>query len=234
MKSCLDQCPEASALLPGSLPLPAHLLRMPPAHARRYLSADELPDEAAPLGAPYVVGWGYLLSRDAAQLVLGRAAQYSRCAACPAAARAGGGAGDAERCASCAGVAVPAWWGRLPWEDVMVGALLRGEVEAVDHPGFLAPHMSCPPDAVVSTTLSLLAPPPCLRRRACSARTERLQAPADAHHRPLSLPTACRPSTWTGRRPPCSTGCTSRSWPGAGAGAAPACAAVWRASSPTT
>ena len=25
---------------------------MPPAHARRYLSADELPDEAAPLGAP--------------------------------------------------------------------------------------------------------------------------------------------------------------------------------------
>jgi hypothetical protein len=46
-------------------------------------------------------------------------------------------------------VSVPAWWGRLPWEDVIVGALLRGDVELFDHPGFRAPYKTCPADTLV-------------------------------------------------------------------------------------
>lgn len=46
--------------------------------------------------------------------------------------------------------AAPAWWGRLPWEDVVVGALLSGRVALIDHPGFSHPFMACHADTVVS------------------------------------------------------------------------------------
>lgn len=44
----------------------------------------------------------------------------------------------------------PAWWGHIPWEDVVVGALLMGHVEVTDHPGFKHPFMACDNSTVVS------------------------------------------------------------------------------------
>lgn len=50
---------------------------------------------------------------------------------------------------STAGGVIPPWWGILPWEDVMVGALLKGEVEITEHHGFLQAHQSCSRTMVV-------------------------------------------------------------------------------------
>jgi hypothetical protein len=122
-----------------------------------YLSQQELPDEVAPLGTPYAVGWSYLMSRDVALLVLQQAALYEADDGGASSASAGGegrraryGIGSgATGAGSGSNTSRPAWWGRLPWEDVVVGALLRGAVALYDHPGFMAPYMSCPDDMLV-------------------------------------------------------------------------------------
>ncbi|GLC69407.1 hypothetical protein PLESTF_000826600 [Pleodorina starrii] len=91
-----------------------------------YLSPSELSDDEAPLGVPYPVGWMYVMSRDTAERALAKAVHYSREPS-----------------------TAPAWWGRLPWEDVTMGALLWGEVPLRNHPGFKHPFMACGDDTVV-------------------------------------------------------------------------------------
>ena len=39
--------------------------------ARWYVSFEELSDQEAPYGVPYVAGWGYIMSRDVVQHALG-------------------------------------------------------------------------------------------------------------------------------------------------------------------
>lgn len=78
------------------------------------------------MGAPYPVGWAYAMSRDVAHKTLGLAVRFTR-----------------------QPDAAPRWWGRLPWEDVTMGALAQVcGVPLLNHPGFKHPFMSCGPDTV--------------------------------------------------------------------------------------
>ena len=45
---------------------------------RRYVSREEMPDKDAPLGQPYLAGWGYILSRDVAEHLLRRVDRLTR------------------------------------------------------------------------------------------------------------------------------------------------------------
>ncbi len=45
---------------------------------RRYVSREEMRDEDAPLGQPYLAGWGYVLSRDVAEHLLRRVDRLTR------------------------------------------------------------------------------------------------------------------------------------------------------------
>ncbi|KXZ53750.1 hypothetical protein GPECTOR_6g667 [Gonium pectorale] len=99
-----------------------------------YLSPEDLSDRDAPVGVPYPVGWMYVLSRDAAEAALAKAVRYSRFPS-----------------------SAPPWWGRLPWEDVTMGALLQGVVPLRNHPGFKHPFMPCLADTVAKH-LDNLAP----------------------------------------------------------------------------
>lgn len=90
-----------------------------------YLSEEDLPNElAAPVrGVRWASGWGYMLSRDLAHVVTRTAEVYS---AAPA--------------------RQPAWWGRMPWEDIMVAAVLRDVGARVHHhEGFRAAWNDCHP-----------------------------------------------------------------------------------------
>ena len=42
-----------------------------------YLSKQDLPDDLAPLGVRWVSGWGYILSRDLAELITNTALMYA-------------------------------------------------------------------------------------------------------------------------------------------------------------
>lgn len=94
-----------------------------------HLSEEDLPDELAEpvLGVRWASGWGYLLSRDLAQIVARTAEMY---AAIPS--------------------RKPGWWGRMPWEDVMVGAVLReAGARVYHHEGFRAAWNDCGPPTVL-------------------------------------------------------------------------------------
>ncbi len=101
-----------------------------------YLSEVDLPAEDCfgPLGARWASGWGYLMSRDVAQKVWDAAVNN----------------------AMATGVERPVWWGRLPWEDVLVATLLQSyhtdeneRVFASHHPGFKAAWDECDEDTVL-------------------------------------------------------------------------------------
>ncbi|KAG2496407.1 hypothetical protein HYH03_005634, partial [Edaphochlamys debaryana] len=85
-----------------------------------YLSPAELSDHEAPVGVPYPVGWAYVMSRDVAEVALEAAVRFN-----------------------VHPTSAPPWWGRLPWEDVTMGALLQGRVPLRNHEGFRHPFMRC-------------------------------------------------------------------------------------------
>lgn len=91
-----------------------------------YLTPDELPDELAPLGKKYHLGWGYMMSRDMMEHIAQHVAEF---------------AANPER--------RPAWWALLPWEDTLVGVLLADAVQLQNHPGFKAAWNGCSNDTVV-------------------------------------------------------------------------------------
>ncbi|PSC73855.1 putative beta-1,3-galactosyltransferase 16 isoform X1 isoform B [Micractinium conductrix] len=85
-----------------------------------YLSYKDLPDSHAPLGVRWCSGWGYLLSRDLAEFISNTAHMY---AAIPA--------------------KKPLWWGRMPWEDIMIAAMLKGVARVHHHDGFRSAWQGC-------------------------------------------------------------------------------------------
>lgn len=95
-------------------------------NSKWYLTQDELPDELAPLGKTYHLGWGYILSRDLAEHIAQHVADYTA---------------NPER--------RPKWWALLPWEDTLVGALLAGTAKVYNHDGFKAAWNACSNDTVV-------------------------------------------------------------------------------------
>jgi hypothetical protein len=107
-----------------------------------YLSSSDLPDDDCPLGARWASGWGYMMSRDVAQKAWDAAVQN---------AMAVGHNGDENSTESR-----PVWWGRLPWEDVLIATLLQSynsnekeRVVASHHPGFKAAWDDCDKDTVL-------------------------------------------------------------------------------------
>ncbi|CAD7696928.1 unnamed protein product [Ostreobium quekettii] len=95
-------------------------------HSKWYLTTDELPDELAPVGSKYPLGWGYIMSRDMVEHIAQRVADYTA---------------HPER--------RPKWWALLPWEDTLVGVLLADAVTLDNHPGFKAAWNGCSNDTVV-------------------------------------------------------------------------------------
>jgi Galactosyltransferase len=110
-----------------------------------YLSESDLPDEDCPLGARWTSGWGYMMSRDVAQKAWDAAVKNAM---------------------SSSIETRPVWWGRLPWEDVLIATLLQSygsdtsgenfeentnsEVVVVSHhPGFKAAWDACDKDTVL-------------------------------------------------------------------------------------
>lgn len=87
-----------------------------------YLSEDDLPDSHVDslLGVRWISGWGYLLSRDVAEVADSAASRY---ASQPSEA--------------------PKWWGRMPWEDILIAALLENRVTAHHHAGFKSAWDEC-------------------------------------------------------------------------------------------
>ncbi|GAB4823988.1 hypothetical protein N2152v2_011034 [Parachlorella kessleri] len=108
-----------SNVYPGFIPI-----RDP--KAKWYLSEEDLPDELAPLGTRWAAGWGYMLSRDLAEFVTNTALMY---AAVPS--------------------KKPPWWGRMPWEDIMIGAMLRDVARVHHHAGWKAAWQECESDSVL-------------------------------------------------------------------------------------
>lgn len=99
-----------------------------------YLPESDLPDSDCPLGSRWNSGWGYMMSRDVAQKAWDAAVKNAM-------------ASEPER---------PVWWGRLPWEDVLIAFLLQSyhsdEKEKVvlsQHPGFKAAWDDCDEDTVL-------------------------------------------------------------------------------------
>ena len=45
--------------------------------SRWYLTPDELPDELAPLGKKYHLGWGYIMSRDMMEHIAQHVAEFA-------------------------------------------------------------------------------------------------------------------------------------------------------------
>jgi len=91
-----------------------------------YLTEEELPDDVAPIGMTYLLGWGYMLSHDVAKYAVQRAANYTS---------------DP--------IGRPKWWALLPWEDTVVGALVADMVEWHNHWGFKSAWNGCSTDTVV-------------------------------------------------------------------------------------
>lgn len=86
-----------------------------------YLPEADLSDQDCPLGVRWASGWGYMVSRDVAQHAWDTAVEY----------------------ATAAPENQPPWWGKLPWEDVLMSALLREATPVSHHPGFKAAWDSC-------------------------------------------------------------------------------------------
>lgn len=109
-----------------------------------YLSKKILRDEDSPLGVRWASGWGYLMSRDVALQVwrstIRNALLYSL--------------------TTDNGWKRPPYWGKLPWEDVLVAALLsdnqelessgqKVSIKLSHHPGFKAAWDGCDEDTVL-------------------------------------------------------------------------------------
>lgn len=92
-----------------------------------YLSEKNFPDEISPSGTRWISGWGYIMSRDIASIVLDKSLANAK-------------ASPEQR---------PPWWGRLPWEDVVVAALLKNHTTLHLHNGFKAAWDECDKDTVL-------------------------------------------------------------------------------------
>ena len=92
-----------------------------------YLSEENYPDDLGPSNIRWVSGWGYLMSRDVTAKALN----------------------GAYAIASSNADNRPAWWGRLPWEDVVVATLLSNYTKLYHHEGFKAAWDSCRNDTVL-------------------------------------------------------------------------------------
>lgn len=92
-----------------------------------YIARSELADEDLPIGSKYIAGWGYILSSDVAAAIVGTVDAWS---ARPESA--------------------PRWFGRLDWEDVVVGAIAATYLPGPErHGGFQSAWQRCASDAVV-------------------------------------------------------------------------------------
>lgn len=92
-----------------------------------FISPRELPDESLPIGIKYAAGWGYLLSADVLAGMLATVDLWE--------------SGSPMR---------PAWFGRLDWEDVLIGAIAHElRLKPERHGGFQSAWQRCANDAVV-------------------------------------------------------------------------------------
>lgn len=92
-----------------------------------YLSEEAYPDELGPENIRWISGWGYLMSRDVTEHLMQRAGLI----------------------ASSSPENRPPWWGKLPWEDVVVATLLSDYTKLYQHDGFKAAWDSCKNDTVL-------------------------------------------------------------------------------------
>jgi hypothetical protein len=92
-----------------------------------YLSEDAYPDELGPENIRWISGWGYLMSRDVTEHLMQKSGLI----------------------ASNSPENRPLWWGKLPWEDVVVATLLSDYVKLYQHNGFKAAWDSCKNDTVL-------------------------------------------------------------------------------------
>ena len=92
-----------------------------------YLSEEAYPDEYGPDNIRWISGWGYLMSRDVTEHLMQKAGLV----------------------ASNSPESRPLWWGKLPWEDVVVATLLSDYVKLYQHNGFKAAWDSCKNDTVL-------------------------------------------------------------------------------------
>lgn len=92
-----------------------------------FISPRELPDESLPIGIKYAAGWGYLLSADVLAGMLATVDLWE--------------SGSPSR---------PPWFGRLDWEDVLIGAIAHElKLGPERHGGFQSAWQRCANDAVV-------------------------------------------------------------------------------------
>eukprot|EP01024_Parvocaulis_polyphysoides_P018430 TRINITY_DN18175_c0_g1_i1.p2 TRINITY_DN18175_c0_g1~~TRINITY_DN18175_c0_g1_i1.p2 ORF type:complete len:191 (-),score=14.01 TRINITY_DN18175_c0_g1_i1:410-982(-) len=91
-----------------------------------YVSQEELPDLISPSGVPYAEGWGYILSRDAATNAMQQVNQVVK--------------GQVPQWP---------WWNRLPWEDVMIGAILQNYSTVQHNSGFKSAWGECSQETIV-------------------------------------------------------------------------------------
>lgn len=92
-----------------------------------YLSEEAYPDELGPDDIRWISGWGYMMSRDVTEHLMQKSSLIS----------------------SSIPENRPLWWGKLPWEDVVVATLLSDYVKIYQHDGFKAAWDSCKNDTVL-------------------------------------------------------------------------------------
>ena len=91
------------------------------ASSKWYLPKEDLPSEECPLGVRWASGWGYMMSRDVAQHAWDTAVAH----------------------ATASSEHQPSYWGRLPWEDVLMAAIINNTAPVSHHPGFKAAWDGC-------------------------------------------------------------------------------------------
>lgn len=112
-----------------------------------YLSEKILRDEESPLGVRWASGWGYLMSRDVALNAWQSTIKYALGLTDTT------GGSNSKR---------PLYWGKLPWEDVLIAALLsdtsfvdssesgqKSSIKLSHHSGFKAAWDGCDEDTVL-------------------------------------------------------------------------------------
>jgi len=136
-----------------------------------YLSEEDLPDSDLD-GVAHVrwlSGWGYLMSRDVIEAVVHQADEYQQLAMIyntsnSDSSNSNGEEGAPSSSSFSPSPSLPPWWGRMPWEDILVATLLKDyssqhgsssnddsalAAKAYHHRGFKAAWEECDPGTVL-------------------------------------------------------------------------------------